>query len=82
LRVEGGDGAHAFDLVHVPPRGRQRLAEKRLAGCIAEKEQPFGAGKGDVTARDIAAGFEFRPPREAGKRVESGQSGKIGVRRV
>ena len=40
-RMEGGDGAHAFNLVDVAARLEKALAEQRQARTVAEQKKAF-----------------------------------------
>ena len=55
--MEGGDGAHAFDLVDVAARLGDRLAEQRRGDAIAEQKQPLRLDELDVGTGKVGAGL-------------------------
>src|SRR5690242_11803204 len=59
-RMEGCDRAHAFNLVDVPARLDEALAEKRHTGSIAEQEQAFRLDQRDLPPGDLGAGLPIR----------------------
>ena len=51
-RVEGGDGAHAFDLVDMAARRRAAACRAAPGRRVAEQQQPLRLGQADVVAGD------------------------------
>jgi len=77
--MEGGDGAHAFDLVDVTPRLDEPLAKHGHAWTITEQKQAMRPSEDDVAARDVGAGRTVLFAEASPRRVDARQGCAVGL---
>ena len=77
--MEGGDGAHALDLVNMTSGLGERLANKGLGWAVAEQQQAPGLGKLNVPPRNLGAGFAVGRAHAGAGDMKTGEGGTVSL---